>query len=394
MRLAISIVCGCSLVLAASSQAGSQREPVSGNLRVPSPVSPRVRIVALPDGGIQPHAVVDPAGTTHVLYFAGDPAGGDLYYFSVSNQTGKPSTPVPVNSVAGSALAAGSVRGGQLALGRNGRVHVAWHGSKPLAGTRHVPMWYSRSTGDGPAFEPQRVVSGSAAGLDGGSVAADRSGQVAVAWHADGNRVGDGHRTVYLATSANDGATFLSPAPATAAPVGACGCCGMRALFDRAGGLHVLYRAATDGKHRDTMWLRPDLAIARAPVRVHPWDIEACPMTTYALVETADGLAAAWETAQQIYTADLNPATSTVSTPSPIPGRGSRKHPSIAVNKSGDRLIAWTEGTAWKRGGTFAWRLTDRTGNQRAAEPNAGNVGVWGLVSAVAMPDGSFLIYR
>ena len=143
---------------------------------------------------------------------------------------------------------------------------------------------------------------------------------------------------------------------------------------------------------RDTMWLRPDLAIARAPVRVHPWDIEACPMTTYALVETADGLAAAWETAQQIYTADLNPATSTVSTPSPIPGRGSRKHPSIAVNKSGDRLIAWTEGTAWKRGGNFAWRLIDRTGNPSAAEPNAGNVGVWGLVSAVAMPDGSFLI--
>ena len=117
-------------------------------------------------------------------------------------------------------------------------------------------------------------------------------------------------------------------------------------------------------------------------------------MTTYALVETADGLAAAWETAQQVYSANLNSTTSTVSTPTAIPGQASRRHPSIGVNKAGDRLVAWTEGTAWKRGGTFAWRLTDRTGNERAAEPNAGTVAVWGLVSAVAMPDGSFVIYR
>jgi hypothetical protein len=389
-----SIALACALGLTASSQVGSQAVPGSVNGRVSSPL-PAVRIVALPDGGIQPHAVVDAAGTTHVLYFAGDPAAGDLYYFSVGNQDKKPSKPVRVNSVAGSALASGSVRGGQIAVGRNGRAHVAWHGSKPQGGPPAlVPMWYTRSTGNQGAFAPQRAVSGKTAGLDGGTIAAGPSGQVAVAWHGDGTRSGDGHRTVYLATSVDDGATFLSPAPATDAPVGACGCCGMRALFDSSGALHVLYRAATDGKHRDTTWLTIDREIARPPVRVHPWNIEACPMTTYALVETPDGLAAAWETAQQVYSADMNSATSTVSTPSAIPGRALRRHPSIAVNTAGDRLIAWTEGTAWKRGGTFAWRLTDRTGNQRAAEPNAGTVAVWGLVSAVALPDGSFVIYR
>ena len=117
-------------------------------------------------------------------------------------------------------------------------------------------------------------------------------------------------------------------------------------------------------------------------------------MTTYALAETPDGMAAAWETAQQIYTATLNPATGTVSQLSAMPGTGSRKHPSIAVNAAGDRLVAWTEGTAWKRGGTIAWRLTDRNGTELAAESNAGPVPVWGLVSAVAMPDGSFVILR
>jgi len=64
------------------------------------------------------------------------------------------------------------------------------------------------------------------------------------------------------------------------------------------------------------------------------------------------------------------------------------------VNAAGDRLVAWTEGTAWKRGGTIAWRLSDRSGVQLAEARNAGPVPVWGLVAAVAMPDGSFVIIR
>jgi hypothetical protein len=302
---------------------------------------------------------------------------------------------VRVNSIAESALATGSIRGAQLALGRDGRVHVAWHGSRPLtSGTSDPPMWYARSTPDGLRFEPQRAVSGPATGLDGGTVAADRSGHVVVAWHATGDGPGEGGRTVYLARSSDDGATFAPEAPATSAPVGACGCCGMRALFDHSGTLHVLYRAATGGTHRDTTWLRIDGAIARPPVRVHPWQLEACPMTTYALADTPEGLAAAWETAGQIYSATLIASTGAVSQLSAMPGTGSRKHPSVAVNAAGDRLVAWTEGTAWKRGGTMAWRLSDRRGARLAEAPNAGPVPVWGLVSAVAMPDGSFVIIR
>ena len=90
----------------------------------------------------------------------------------------------------------------------------------------------------------------------------------------------------------------------------------------------------------------------------------------------------------------LNPRTGTASAATPIPGTGSRKHPTIAVNHAGDRLIAWTEGTAWNRGGTAAWLLTDRTGKRIDSSDNAGAVPVWGLVSAVAMKDGSFILFR
>jgi hypothetical protein len=358
---------------------------------------PRVAVIQTPDQGIQPQASVDAHGVIHLVYFKGEPSGGDLYYAKLIATGGgiRPSGPeVRVNSVAGSALAIGTVRGAQIALGRNGIVHVAWHGSTAVdSGSPHPPVWYARST-DATHFDAQRVLSGAISGIDGSTVAADGTGRVSVAWHGMGTSPGEGGRTVYLANSTNDGATFAPAAPATDASVGACGCCGLKALFDRGGRLNVLYRAATDGKHRDTTWLTIRDRASNAPVRVHPWELEACPMSTYALADAGRQVAAAWETAQQIYSATLDPATGSVGGLTAAPGTGSRKHPSIAVNAAGDRLLAWTEGTAWKRGGTSAWRITNAAGAELASATDAGPVPVWGLVSAVAMPDGSFVIVR
>lgn len=356
--------------------------------------APRVVVFPTPGDGIQPQAVADGKGTIHLVYFIGDPAAGNLYYVPLTARAGSliaAAPPVRVNSIAGSALATGTVRGAQIALGRDGTVHVAWHGSQKVEAEGIVPVWYARSK-DGRTFEPQRVVSGNIAGIDGSTVAADATGRVAVAWHGLGPKPGEGERLVYLASSTDDGAAFGRPAPATSAPTGACGCCGLKALFDRSGTLNLLYRAATDGKHRDATWVAIVNGTPRLPVRVHPWDLEACPMTTFALADAGPQVEAAWETAEQIYSATLDPVTGTVSRLAAVPGTGSRKHPSIAVNSAGARLLAWTEGTAWKRGGTFAWRVTDRGGNELASAPDAGRVPVWGLVSAAALPDGSFVI--
>jgi hypothetical protein len=356
---------------------------------------PSVAVVTLPGGAIQPQAVVDAKDVLHVVFFRGTPAGGDLYYVTMGSDGHELTQPVRVNSIDGSALATGSIRGAQVSLGRNGFIHVAWHGAKPLAGgaAENVPMWYTRSK-DGIRFEPQRAVSGSSKNLDGGSVASDRAGHVSVVWHAMGAEPGEGHRTVYIANSSDDGATFSAEVPATPAPVGACGCCGMRALFDRDGTLHVLYRAATNGTNRDTTWLMIRGASPLTPVRVHPWELQSCPMSTFALTESEDGVVAAWETAQQIYSATLHAKSGTVGPIVAVPGSGGRKHPSVSVNSAGQTLLAWTEGTAWNRGGTAAWRLTDRDGKQLASSEDAGPVPVWGLVSAVTLRDGSFVLLR
>src|SRR5438132_12816623 len=88
-----------------------------------SATSPRgydISIVRVPHGGIQPEAVVDSRGALHLLYFAGDPKGGDLFYVKSPDYGVTWSTPLRVNSDPGSAIAMGTIRGGQIAIGRNG----------------------------------------------------------------------------------------------------------------------------------------------------------------------------------------------------------------------------------------------------------------------------------
>src|SRR5439155_22779051 len=41
---------------------------------------PKVNVVETPNGGIQPQALIDKAGTLHLIHFKGDPAAGDLFY--------------------------------------------------------------------------------------------------------------------------------------------------------------------------------------------------------------------------------------------------------------------------------------------------------------------------
>src|SRR5262245_27033938 len=113
-----------------------------------------VALVRVPHGGIQPEAALDAYGTLHLLYFAGESRGGDLFYVRSTDYGQTFSTPVRVNSQPGSAIATGTIRGGQLAVGRGGRVHVVWNGSdeakprglvNPASGKAEAPFLYSRS---------------------------------------------------------------------------------------------------------------------------------------------------------------------------------------------------------------------------------------------------------
>ena len=79
--------------------------------------------------GSQPDVVVDAAGVLHMVYLAGPPQTADIFYTHSPDGGRTFAARVRVNSQPGSAIAMGTIRGAQLSLGRNGRVHVVWNGS-------------------------------------------------------------------------------------------------------------------------------------------------------------------------------------------------------------------------------------------------------------------------
>jgi hypothetical protein len=114
----------------------------------------KVNLLRVPNGGLQPQAALDERGILHLVYFTGEPQRGDIYY--IRRDAGKTefTSPVRINSEPGSAVAVGTIRGAQLAIGKNGRVHVAWNGRHKPDGYG-APMLYARMSDARTGFDPQ-----------------------------------------------------------------------------------------------------------------------------------------------------------------------------------------------------------------------------------------------
>jgi hypothetical protein len=357
----------------------------------------RVTLWHLPGGAIQPQAAVDSKGVVHIIYFKNGAAEGegDLFYIRLAPGQTSASEPIRVNSQRDTAGSVGTVRTAQVAVGQGDRVHVVWNGLGPKGSNGYPTTYqaYTRLNAAGTAFEPQRDLITWAKGLDGGgSVASDRKGNVYVTWHAMANAMDESGRAVFVARSTDNGGTFAKEKQANPEPAGACACCGMRSFVDSKGVLYVLYRTATNRVDRDTtLLLSRDKGETFAMKRLDRWNINACPMSTYAMAENKSGVVAAWETAGRIYTGTIDATDLTVSSPAQAPG-SSQKHPSVTANGSGQTLLAWTEGTGWKRGGTLVWQLVDKDGAPVATGKKIDAIPVWGLPSAYSRPDGTFVI--
>lgn len=356
-----------------------------------------IRLLRTPDAGIQPQAVVED-GAVHLIYFKGEPRAGDVYYVRSRTSPVKWSEPIRVNSRPSSVIAMGSVRGAHLAVGKHGRVHVAWMGAsdaEPRGPSGAAPMLYTRLNDAGTGFEPQRNVMQHADGLDGGgSVAADGRGAVYVAWHGHGEEDGEDHRRVWVARSTDEGATFSSELPASGESLGACGCCGMRAYAGRGGTLYMMYRTAAGGTDRGMRLLVDEDAagaLSFKGARVDHWELSACPMTTTSIRQAGDRVIASWENDEQIYFADISRSMHAAATAAPG-APGGRKHPVAVGNGRGETLLVWTEGTGWNKGGRLAWQVFDSAGDTTAARGVTADVPVWSFPTAFADAGGSFTI--
>ena len=373
-RVAIAVV-----LLAAFARAGlSQRAGVE---------SPRaaVETLRIPEGGRLPRAVVDGGGALHVVYVAGDTSRGDLFHVTREPGAAGWSEPRRVNSRALSVTGVGPIDGAQLAIGLDGRLHVVWLQADPPA------FFYTRSRAGGPGFEPQRELpAGEAGTLEAGpAVATDDGGNVYVFWHA--GAFDDARRSVFLTLSRDGGTTFAPPRRVSPAAEGACACCGLAAMTDPAGAVHVSYRGAGDNVNRgQRMLTSTDHGRTFSDRLVQPWELGACPVSTTSLFAGPDGLTVTWETQGQVYFADLD-GLDAMRAPAGQ-ARFRRKNPVVAVGPRGETLLAWGDGPGFSFGGSLHWQVFDAAGHP-VGEPGGGaGTIIDGSTVAAVVQDGRFLV--
>ncbi len=355
-----------------------------------------VSIERLPDTGLQPQAIAAPDGTVHLIYLTGEPKVSDILYRRRAVNGGW-SAPLRVNSQAGSAVAIGTIRGPQLALGRNSRAHVVWNGSQsaePKSVNGGSPLLYARLDDDGRSFSAQRNMIGRTHELDGGgSVATDAEGRVFVIWHASpAGSKGEINRAVFLALSTDDGGSFASERGISPAGTGACGCCGLTAFANARGEAFVLFRTARTMMQRDmALLVSSDRGGSFREAFSHPWSVGMCPMSSANIAGANDGAWAAWETAGRVQFARFSD-TDWKPQPRAFGALKGAKHPRVAVNRRGETLLVWTEGTGWQRGGSFAWQVLDAKGEPTAEKGKREGIAAWSYATAYARPDGEFVI--
>jgi hypothetical protein len=259
-------------------------------------------------------------------------------------------------------------------------------------------MLYSRLNDRGTAFEQQRNLMQETFGLDGGgSVAADHLGNVYVGWHgkAPGGAQGEAGRQVWIARSESEGRDFAIERPASNEPTGACGCCGLRLFTDSGANIYGLYRSARENVHRDIYLLRSsDKGISFSAAMLHPWNVNACPMSSMSFIETGGEVLGAWETQTQVYFAPVSRAidlaTAAIAAP---PGENpKRKYPAVTRSRGGETLLAWVEGSGWQRGGVLGWQIFDRAGRPTAVCETRLSVPVWSFPAVFVRPDQGFTI--
>ena len=330
-----------------------------------------VQSISLPAGAMAPDARVDSSGAIHVAYVAGE----NVFYIKSSDNGKSFTSPVRVNSEPDSSHA-GMFRGPELAIGKNGRVHIIWYGN---GYQRKLPkddwgVFYSHSDSDKGGFIPAQNLNHKPS--DNYSLAADGRGSVAVFWMAGG---------LFLTSSADDGNTFATGAKIEGPET--CECCASRALYGSDGTLFCAYREKANN-------IRDMHLAVRAPnqdrfitekISMTPWEIKACPMTGTSLSQSKSGLVMAWETKGQIYFTRLS------GTAGKPPGteirveRGVGKWPVALSSPDGSALVSW------KKDGSVKWRLYDRAdhpvGDLRAMPVKSSH-----RHAAVVTKEGNFLV--
>ena len=315
--------------------------------------APNVTVANIAGDAAVPDAEIAKDGSIHVAYVAGE----DVFYIASTNAGKTFTAPLRVNSEPGTAHPANMFRGPDVAIGKNGRIHVIWYVN---AYQRKLPqdqwgVFYSHRDPGQTAFS--KAVNLNHKPSDNYSLAADEKGNVAVVWMAGG---------VFVNTSKDNGETFSTAEQVEVADP--CECCASRASYSPNGSLLISYRDKTANIRDMHLLVRAPGAATFTKEKISgtPWEVTGCPMTGTYLANAGKEEIAAWETKGQIFYARIDPTTGKRKTNEiKVAERG--KWPVALADRNGNVLISWKEASVLK------WQFfnaTDQPDAKPASKPS------------------------
>ena len=314
-------------------------------------------------------------GVIHLLFDAVD---GPQY---VKSQDGGLTFSAPMTVVDAAAQKPGlKFSGADLAVGKEGRVHVAMANNawKLKLPKDEWSLHYATHPPGAKSFSPLRNLNHQPS--EGFSLAAGERGAVTACFLSG---------RLFAMVSRDGGDTFTPSAELNPA-WNPCDCCTTAAAYGRDGRLALLYREETNNE-RDIYVALLDQNHEARPSRVRisstPWEIKGCPMTYFTITPTATGYVAAWPTKGQVYFARLN-KDGTVLPPGEIktPGTSGMRMGLLAVSADdGVSLVAW------KNKEVLGWQLYDAKGQPQGEPGSATSPG--NGAAGVVLSNGRFVLF-
>lgn len=351
-----------------------------------------VKTTPIPFDGKRARAVTAPDGTSHVIYNN----MGNIFYTTRAQDSSEFSKPIQVNSIDKSAAIA------DISLGKNGSVHVFFHGNifyirdqiksenRRLKATDIKYAFYTRLNDAGDAFEPQREVAGGVWGFDGGcTLSADDSGNIYLFVGGTVKQGKEQERQVFMRHSKDNGETFSEPSPIDLG-MGVCACCHLESQIGPKGELMVAYRVAEGGVDRDSYVLvSQDNGTSFSKTSLDNWKLRACPGSAYSFTTAGGNSFVSWRNKDEIYL-KLNDSPDSFTPPN---RKLKRRAAVLASNKHGDVLLAWAEGENFNKPHHLQWQLFNKEGKPM------GEVGGlkdafqrWGMPAVISDANGDFIV--
>ncbi len=352
---------------------------------------PNITIQAMAEGEIQPELLLDNQGRVHLVYFKLQDIKsrmGHLFYKQYQPEKKSWSEAIQISKK--SYRQPDVIATAKLAVDGQGQVHVTWLGGNPTA------YLYSRSDAGVENFSAERsLVTKYLEGAEASAVISAHKDTVTMSWMAGWD---ESLRTVYSMTSNDNGKTFGDEIMLGDQSMGGCACCGYASDYPDKGELLVAYRSATNGngRHMQLLSLKGDQKNTRL---IHQWEYSSCPVSTNHLIHDNQGNNwLTWETAGEIYAAQVNQVQAKDSETKPVlvsepKAEIRQKHPVMAINNSSYQLIVWIEGNGYFSGGELKLKLYDPESKTTETPPTKGmHPAPFSRVAVSALADGSFLV--